>query len=99
MCDPWVIFGAAWSRRRRKRLSQYLRNEWKHCSSKSAKQKFPRVDWRTLTESFLTPKEFSRFYKLDKENFPQKLEESVEAHRSAHGEGLAALRTRSGGTV
>ena len=69
MCDPWVIFGAAWSRRRRKRLSQYLRSEWKHCSSKSAKRKFPRVDWRTLTESFLTPKEFSRFYKLDKENF------------------------------
>merc|ERR1711865_287841 len=77
MCDPWVMFGAAWSRRRRKRLALYLRREWKHCSSKSAKRKFPRMDWRTLTESFLTPKEFRRFYKLDKENFKKVLKRIV----------------------
>ena len=69
LCNPAAIFGPAWSRRRRKRLALYLRQARKQSGTKAAKRKFPRLDWRALAESFLTPKEFRRFYKLDYDNF------------------------------
>jgi hypothetical protein len=66
------LFGATWSRRRRKRIALWMKHQ-RQRGVRSPKRKFPRMDWKERTENFLTAKEFRKLYKLDRPNFKRVL--------------------------
>jgi hypothetical protein len=77
LIDVDQVFGSSRSRKRRKRMAQYMRSlGGSRRATKTKKRVFPRLDWEKQM-AFLTSREFTRFYKLDKRNFPNVLKRLV----------------------
>jgi len=65
-------------KRRRLRWQRYLTRlgHADRCETPLPKRSYPRMDWKVATD-FLTEKEFTRYYKLDKGNFANVLQRLV----------------------